>query len=111
MERSEVVASLESLQHLLVEDDRLGELLTSVHHTVTYSVKFRKRFQGTVDRVGENLEDKFHTHCVLRNLLLDYFLATVSSVELDERSRKTDFLDAALCKDSLCLHLEELVFD
>ena len=40
VQRSEVVASLESLQHFRREEGRLGEFLAAMHHAVSHSIDF-----------------------------------------------------------------------
>ena len=111
VKRSKVVASLECLDNLWSEDNRLCELLTTMHHTMTYCIQFVERLESTINRICKNLEDKFHTYCVLRNLLLNNLLAAILRIKLDECTRKTYFLNTALCENGLCLHLEELILD
>ena len=81
-----------------------------MYHAVTYCVELLKRLQRTVLSVCEHVEDELHTHCVLRNVLLDGLLA-ISNVKLDECARKAYLLYATLCKNITALSVEELVLD
>ena len=53
VQRSQVRALFEGLQHLVSEDNALIELLTAVHHTVTYGVNLVKTLDDTNLRVGQ----------------------------------------------------------
>ena len=53
VERSQVADSLESLDDLRRDDDRLGKLLAAVHHAVTHCVNLVKALDDADLRVGE----------------------------------------------------------
>ena len=108
---SQVVASLESCQHLLIEENRLAELLTAMHHTVTYSVELVERLQCAILGTGECLQDKLHTSGVLLDVFFEYYLLAIGQGQLKERAGKANLLDTALGEYRLGVHLEEFVLD
>ena len=52
VKRSQVVASRESIQDFLCQQHRFAELLTTMHHTMTYCVDFIQRFDSAIFRAG-----------------------------------------------------------
>ena len=76
MQRSEVRALLELLQHLVSQDNRLVELLATMHHTVTYGVDLVETLDDTNLRICQQREDELHTLSMLRDVVHNLLLLT-----------------------------------
>ncbi len=84
VKRSHIVALLDLLDHLIVDLDTLVELLTAVHHSMTYSVDLLKALDAAVSGVDKNIENVIHCLLVVRNRLNDALFLTVGKTELQE---------------------------
>ena len=111
VERSQVVARRKGIEHFLGQQDRFTELLATMNHTMTYCIDFVQRLDGTIFRRDKGVQDKFHTHCMLRNILFQNLLLTVWQRQLQERIGQTNLFNTTLGNDCLVVHVEQLIFD
>ena len=110
VERCEVVALGKILHHLIGDEYRLAETLTSVHHSVTDSIELVEVAHDGIFASCEYLENELNSRCMLWNWFLELdFL----SVKLDgyKRVGQTDFLDTARGDDAVVIHVVERVLD
>ena len=110
VEGCEVVACGEGLHDLRSESDALVELLTSMHHAVSYGIQFLQASQYGIFSRGEYLEDPLHAGGVLLYGTLHLVLLAIELYG-DETVGQTDFLDSTTCDDALVVHVVERVFD
>ena len=81
---SEVVAGLECCQYLLIEEYRLAELLTTMYHTVTYSVELVERLDGAILLACQGLKDELYASSVLLDVFFEHYLLAIGEGELKE---------------------------
>ena len=95
MKRSKVDALFKYLEYLVVEDNALIELLTTVNHTMTNSINLAEIFDNANLWVGEQREDKLNTLCMLWYVVHYLLLLAVCELNLYERAVETYTLSAA----------------
>ena len=110
VQRSEVVASLKGLHHLGSEQHALVELLTTMYHTVTYSIQFVEVLQHGVLTLSEHLEDPLYTGSVLGDWALHLVLLTIE-LDIDKTIGQTDLLDTTTGDDALVIHVIKGILD
>ena len=111
MKRSQVIASSKSSQHFRSQPYRLAELFASMHHTVTHSVNFIQRLDGSIFRACQSVQDKFHTYGMLWDVLFKHFLLATGQSELQKRVLQTNFFDTTLSDNFFPVHIKQFVFD
>ena len=111
VQRGQVVAGGEGVEHFLGQQYRLAELFAAVHHAVAYGIDFVERLDGSVLGAGQRVEDELYAYGVFGDVFLQNLLFAVGQSQLQERVGQADFLDTALCDDRLAVHVEQLIFD
>ena len=111
VKRSQIIASCKSLQHFFVQQYRFAETFASVHHTVTYRINLIQRFDSTIFRMNQCIQDKLYSYCMFRNIFFQYFLFAVRQSQFQERSLQTDFFDTTLCNHFFAGHIEQFIFN
>ena len=111
MQRSQVGALLKHLQHLIVEQHALVELLAAMHHAVTHGVDFLEVLDGPNLGVGEQREDELHTLGVLGNVVHDGFLLAIGEFHFHESAVQTHALGPTRGQHLFGIHVIERVLD
>ena len=114
VERCEVAADFNLLQHIVIDKATSVEEIGTLHDAVTHCIYIIERIEYAMHGVDKGVHHKFHSEFVVRNgqCLFERLLARrlVSDVSFGE----TDFLHQTLCLDGIvvgALHIEQLVFD
>ena len=111
VQRSKVRAFLESLQDLVSKDHRLIELLTAMHHTMTYCVNLIETLDYTDLRVSEQRKDKLHALSMLGDIVHNLLLLSIGQLYLYESSVQADALGTTTCHYRLVVHIVQCVLD
>ena len=111
MQRSQIADGLESLQHLVSEDNALVELLTSVYHAVTDGIDFLQVFDDTDLRIGQQREDELHTLGMLGDVVHNLLLLTISQLHLDKGTVQAYSLGTTTGHHALVVHIVQSVLD
>ena len=111
VQRSEVCALLEYLEHFVCKQHALVELLSSVYHAVSYGIDFLQVFDDADFWVNEQAEDELYTLCVLWNVVHHRLLLAVGEFHFHESSVESHTLRTTRCHYSLGVHVVESILD
>ena len=110
MEGSQIVTSSKGFHHLGSEQHRLVELLTTMHHAVTYSVQLVKALQYSIFTLCQDLKNPLHTFRMLLHRLFHLMLLPVQLYR-DERVRQTNLFYTTRRDHALIRHVIQCIFD
>ena len=111
MQRCQVAALLESLEHLFGEQHALVEALAAMHHAVAHSVDFLEVFDSAYLGVGEQGEDKLHALGVLGYVVHHRLLLAVGQFHLHEGAFDTHTLGTAGGHHLFGVHVIQCILD
>ena len=111
VQRSQIRAFLESLQHFVSEDNALVELLTTMHHTVTNCINLIKTLDDTNLRVSKQREDELNALCMLRDIVHNLLFLTIGQLYLYEGTIKANTLSTTTRHHALIVHIVQGVLD
>ncbi len=111
VQRSQVGALLELLQHLVGQNDALVELLTAVYDAVSYSTDLTERTDDTDIRIKQVPDDRLDGFVVVRHR--NFFRALGSALRrmCDAGSLTADALTQSLCEDFLRIAVDQLILE
>ena len=110
VQRSDGIALLDNGLHFIIDQHALAESLATMHHTVTHGVNLIKTLDASRRRVGQRVEDRLDGTGVVIDLKICHFLGAVGKFLLDEGTRQTNLLYAALSTRLIGLNLNQFVF-
>ena len=111
MERSQVDATLKGVEHLVVEQHALVELLAAMHHAVAHSIYLLEVLDGPYLSVGKQGEDEFHALGMLRDIMHDGLLLAIGKFHFHESAVHTHTLSATRGHYLLGVHIVECILD
>ena len=82
-----------------------------MHHTMTNCVNFIQRFDSTIFRTGQCIQNKFYPHGMFGNIFLQNFLFTVRQSKFQERTLQANFFDTTLCDHFFMIHIKQFILD
>lgn len=80
MKRSQIIASSKRIQHFLRQQYRFTELLTTMYHAVTNCIDFIQRFDCTIFRTNQCIQDELYTYSMLRYIFSRIFFSPLGKV-------------------------------
>ena len=111
VQRSKVRALLEGLQNLVGKNHTLIELLTTMHHTMTYCINLIKTLNHTNLWIGEQREDELYTLSMLRNVVHNLLFLTIGKLNLYESAIETYTLSTTTGHHALIVHVIQSVLN
>ena len=108
---SQIRTLLESLQYLIGENNRLVELLTTMHHAVTDGIDLIETLDHTDLRIGQQREDELHALRMFGDVVHNLFLLTISQLHLHKGAIETYTLSATTGHHTLIVHIVQGVLD
>ena len=111
MERSQVAHLLECCYNFIVDDYRRSKFLTTMHHSMAYSINFFKVLDCTNFGIRKKREDELNTFCMLRHIVHDLALLTIGELNLYEGVVKTYTLGTSRSNHFLRIHVVKGVLD
>ena len=111
MQRSKVRAFLEGLQHLIGKNDRLVELLTTMHHAMTYGIDFVETLDNTDFGISEQRENELHALSMLRNVMHNLLFLAIGQLYLYKSTIEAYTLGATTGHHTLVVHVIQSVFN
>ncbi len=84
MERCHIVALLDFLDNLVIDEHALVELLASVNHAVAHCVNLLEAADAAIGGIGQDIEDIHYGLAMVGNNLIYHLLAAVGKTELQE---------------------------
>ena len=111
MKRSQIIASSKRIQHFLRQQYRFTELLTTMYHAVTNCIDFIQRFDCTIFRTNQCIQDELYTYSMLRYIFFQNFFFTIRQSQLQERAFQTYFFNTTLSDNLFMVHIKQFIFD
>ena len=111
MQGSQVRALLKHLQHLVGQDNRLIELLATMHHAVTYSVNLIEALDNTYFWVSEQRENKLHALSMLRDIVHNLLFLTIGQLNLYKGTIQSHTLSTTTGHHAFIVHVIQGVLD
>ena len=96
VKRSQVIAGNKSVQHFPSQQYRLAELLTSMHHTVPHGVDLIQRFDRTIFRAYQCIQNKLYTYSMFGDIFFQNLLSAADLDGLEEREDRGLSLDGQI---------------
>ena len=109
VKRSQVVALLDSLDSLFRKQRGGRELLAAVYHTVSYGANLGKALNNARLLIGEGIQNHLDRLGVGRHRRNRNLFLAAGRLVSNLASLNSDSLAEALCKDCLCVGVDELV--
>ena len=110
VERSEVVAVLDLLKHLVGKEHALAELLGAVDHAMAYGINLVVGLDATHFGIGEDVEHSLHGTLVVDEAQLLNGFRAVGEFVFEESVGETDFFHTTFGHDVFALGVNEFVF-
>ena len=109
MQRRQIAAGFDSLDHLFVHQNGAGEILSSVYHTVSHRVDLGKGTDHAHLLIGELLDHQLHRGGMIRHIR--HFLHFFPARRLmgDVASIDADPLAQSLCQNRFRIAVDELI--
>lgn len=111
VERGKVIALLDCLHHLVIDDHGGRELLAAVYDTVSDCINFVQRLDDAVVWIGERVNHKLHCYRVVWHRCLDFDFVLSRGRVREHASVNADAFAEPLCKHCLGGAVNELVLE
>ena len=109
MKRSQIVAGLNSFDHLIIDYCRTGELLTTVYHTMTYSTNLIQALNSTSLVISQSVKNHRDSFFMSRHRSFCDLLVQAGLL-IGQTSVNTDSLAKTLCQNFFTFGVDQLIF-
>ena len=82
-----------------------------MHHTVTYGINLIERLDNTNLGIGQQRKDELHTLGMLRDVMYNLLLLTISQLHLDKGTVQAYSLGTTTGHHALVVHIVQSVLD